>query len=97
MHSGAAIYAGITAVDKLTLAVIVDNETDGISSPCACCSTPAPGSSGAAPAAEPPACSYVSEFSRIGASGEVDFRRSCYAGELSNSYAFRLGRSGQKL
>lgn len=78
MHTGASVYAGLKAVDKLTLAVIVDNETDGISSPCACCSTPL---AAAAPEADAPACTYLSEFSRIGAGGEIDFRRSCYAGE----------------
>ena len=82
MHPGASIYAGLQAVEKLTLAIIVDNETDGISSPCACCATPAPSSAGTAPEAGAPACSYLSEFTRIAAGGELNFDRSCYAGAV---------------
>ena len=81
MHPGASVYAGLRAVDKLTLAIIVDNETDGISSPCACCAAPAPASAGTtAPGAGAPACSYLSEFTRIAKGGELNFDRSCYAG-----------------
>ena len=82
MHPGTAIFAGLQAVDKLTVDVIVDNETDGISSPCACCVGPSPVAGGAAPEdASVPACSYTSEFSRIVATtGQLDFNRSCYAG-----------------
>ena len=82
MHPGASTYAGLKAVTRLTVDVIVDNETDGISSPCACCIGPSPVSPGAAPEeSSAPACSYTSEFSRIVATtGQLDFNRSCYAG-----------------
>ena len=95
MHPGASIYAGLKAVDKLTLAVIVDNETDGISSPCACCAAPPPAPAGTtAPAAGAPACSYLSEFTRIAKAGELNIDNSCYAGaQLCAAGSVRLVRA----
>ncbi|GLC35622.1 hypothetical protein PLESTB_000187100 [Pleodorina starrii] len=72
-----AAWSQLCAVERLTVTVIVDNETDGLSSPCACCD-PFLDSSTSTP--------YQSEFTwgvHQVASGRwpsLDFRRSLLAG-----------------
>ena len=52
-----AAWANLMEVDRLTVIPIVDNETDGLSSPCLACDPTKPGWSGAS--------SYQSEFSSL--------------------------------
>lgn len=65
-------------LDSLQITVIIDNETDGLSPPCACCDPSA--------AAADRAAKYTSEISHLvgevkGGSAEcVDFRAICNAG-----------------
>lgn len=53
----ASAWSGLVEVDRLTVLVVVDNETDGISSPCMACDPSRPGWSGAE--------AYRSEFSAL--------------------------------
>lgn len=77
MSGAKAVWQSLVAVDKLTVQVIVDNETDSISSPCCCC---APAQSGAEDTLQP-VCKYTSEMMRVGSNGGlVDFNQMCYAG-----------------
>ena len=56
-QSDLATWANLTEVDRLTIIPIVDNETDGLSSPCLAYDPTKPGWSGAS--------SYQSEFSSL--------------------------------
>lgn len=69
-------FSKLRALDKLPVRVIVDNETDGISSPCDACKTVP--SDGTVPIS---CCSYISEFSKaLVRDGSLDFDRICTAG-----------------
>lgn len=68
----------LVKLDKLSITVVVDNQTDGLSTPCGCCDPSA--------AAADRAAKYTSEVSRLvsevkGGSREcVDFSGICFAG-----------------
>ncbi|EFJ49653.1 hypothetical protein VOLCADRAFT_89597 [Volvox carteri f. nagariensis] len=72
-----AVWSQLRAVERLTVTVIVDNETDGLSSPCACCD----------PSLDPSTSTpYQSEFTWAvhqvtgGRWPSLDFRHSLQAG-----------------
>mmetsp|Transcript_38166 Transcript_38166/g.85075 ORF Transcript_38166/g.85075 Transcript_38166/m.85075 type:complete len:371 (+) Transcript_38166:64-1176(+) len=72
------VFQGLKEVDRLTIINIVDNETDGLSTPCSCCDPRQPGWTGVT--------SYESEFTSMmkdvvsGRTQEMNIQRSLHAG-----------------
>lgn len=65
-------FSKLRALDKLTVRVVVDDETDGISSPCDACKTVP---------SDATCCSYISEFSKaLMLADGLEFDRICTAG-----------------